>query len=699
MPSIDMSRAELETYAPETYAPSDLDDYWAETLRAALEQPLGTRVEPYVLELAGVRCSQLHFDGFAGGSIAAWYLHPTGDGPFPAVAGFHGYGGRAPRPLELYPLAAQGVAVLAMDCRAQDGGSSDQVARDGGHLTGWMTDGVRDPLQYYYRYVYADVVRALEVLCAQRIEAGAARHHRHVVDEAVGGNTGDARKNARRLGGLDQAVIRDTREAAGRRRLSLLQERGQTQEQGAHRLEIGIGILRVVARPGIEPEHVLGSGEMIEMDIRRERKIMPGAVGGIESGAAVPVFDRTQFLENLGARAGFFARFENAGAHAAQGVAGFLPGEGKILGRGEMLLMLHRGRARLRETLIEGEPHGGDMDNHAIEDAPASGGGVEAEIEEAAQKPPALRRAMGDGDADAPGERVDDAVCVRRLVAEKGDEIAGRGKAEPEHKRVARGIGEFIDVIGVEAAAAAELGRARRAGEGFFRAIGERPILARDEARRIGLMHPLGEGGAGGAEIGGGIGDAVAEIGRAEVERGAGGEKLEILAHRAGDRAAIGKAGERGGEGERAVRRQIALPAAPDQRKTLAFEEAIADLGRAAATIIEPRRQLPAAIDHVIKQDMVAAIGGDRHQDHERRRVGDFAIRAARGEGEILDAGILALAGIDLTMRNTGDALVLSAGAKRHAAERGRFHRLQIQAENARLSRARGEAGKQKRGE
>ena len=167
MPSIDMSRAELEAYAPEMYAPSDLDDYWAETLRAALEQPLGASVEPYALELAGVRCSQLHFDGFGGGTIAAWYLHPTGDGPFPAVAVYHGYGGRAPRPLELYPLAAQGVAVLAMDCRAQDGDSSDQVARDGGHLTGWMTDGVRDPQQYYYRYVYADVVRALEVLCAR----------------------------------------------------------------------------------------------------------------------------------------------------------------------------------------------------------------------------------------------------------------------------------------------------------------------------------------------------------------------------------------------------------------------------------------------------------------------------------------------------------------------------------------------------
>lgn len=167
MPSIDMSRGDLEAYAPDTYAPADLDDYWAETIRGALDQPLGVVVERYPLELAGVACSSVRFDGFAGGSIAAWYLRPVGDGPFPGVAVYHGYGGRAPRPLELYPLAAQGMAVLAMDCRSQDGESSDRVGRDAGHVAGWMTDGVRDPHQYYYRYVYADAVRALEVLCAQ----------------------------------------------------------------------------------------------------------------------------------------------------------------------------------------------------------------------------------------------------------------------------------------------------------------------------------------------------------------------------------------------------------------------------------------------------------------------------------------------------------------------------------------------------
>jgi cephalosporin-C deacetylase len=33
-----------------------------------------------------------------------------------------------------------------------------------GHHSGWMTKGIRDPKKYYYRYVYADAIRALELL-------------------------------------------------------------------------------------------------------------------------------------------------------------------------------------------------------------------------------------------------------------------------------------------------------------------------------------------------------------------------------------------------------------------------------------------------------------------------------------------------------------------------------------------------------
>ena len=61
-----------------------------------------------------------------------------------------------------------------MDCRGQNGQSQDAVITDEGYYSGWMTKGIRDPKQYYYRFVYADAVRALELL-ARRDEVDETR--------------------------------------------------------------------------------------------------------------------------------------------------------------------------------------------------------------------------------------------------------------------------------------------------------------------------------------------------------------------------------------------------------------------------------------------------------------------------------------------------------------------------------------------
>ena len=57
-------------------------------------------------------------------------------------------------------LAAQGLCVLSMDTRGQNNQSQDAAITPEGHYMGWMTQGIRDPQTYYYRYVYADAIRA-----------------------------------------------------------------------------------------------------------------------------------------------------------------------------------------------------------------------------------------------------------------------------------------------------------------------------------------------------------------------------------------------------------------------------------------------------------------------------------------------------------------------------------------------------------
>ena len=174
MPSIDMPIEQLRQYKPSQYREADFEDFWDATAAEAKRQPLNGELIPYRLPARGVECYAVRYDGFGGGRLAGWYLRPAAGGRFPGVCVYHGYGGRAPRPLELLHLAAQGVCVLSTDCRGQNGQSQDANTYPEGHFLGWMTQGVRDPQTYFYRYIYADALRALELL-AGREEVDADR--------------------------------------------------------------------------------------------------------------------------------------------------------------------------------------------------------------------------------------------------------------------------------------------------------------------------------------------------------------------------------------------------------------------------------------------------------------------------------------------------------------------------------------------
>jgi len=174
MPSIDMPLEQMRQYQPPLYREADFDKFWQTTVNEAVRQPLNVELIPYALGSRGVDCFALRFDGFQGGRLAGWYLCPEGKGPCPGLAVYHGYSGRGTRPLDLLAIASQGICVLSMDTRGQNGQSQDAASYPDGHYQGWMTKGIRDPLTYYYRYVYADALRALEVL-AHRQEVDASR--------------------------------------------------------------------------------------------------------------------------------------------------------------------------------------------------------------------------------------------------------------------------------------------------------------------------------------------------------------------------------------------------------------------------------------------------------------------------------------------------------------------------------------------
>jgi cephalosporin-C deacetylase len=179
MPSIDMPLEQLRQYKPPLYREADFESFWESTTAEAVKQPINAELIPYDLRTKGLVCYAVRFDGYRSatapqqggggqnpqpGRIAGWYVRPESRGKFPGVCMYHGYSGRGARPLDMLALAAQGICVLSMDCRGQNGQSQDAAAYPEGHQMGWMTQGIRDPRSYYFRYLYADALRALELL-------------------------------------------------------------------------------------------------------------------------------------------------------------------------------------------------------------------------------------------------------------------------------------------------------------------------------------------------------------------------------------------------------------------------------------------------------------------------------------------------------------------------------------------------------
>jgi cephalosporin-C deacetylase len=145
----DLSYSELLTYSPTLEPPADLATFWRNTLDELAESAAEVQLAPSGPSLRGVSCSTISFTSLGGARMSGWYLRPHEGDRLPGAVVYHGYGGRGARPLELYSLAAQGVAVLSIDCRGQCGEAGDAPTDGFGHARGWLTQGIRSPASYY----------------------------------------------------------------------------------------------------------------------------------------------------------------------------------------------------------------------------------------------------------------------------------------------------------------------------------------------------------------------------------------------------------------------------------------------------------------------------------------------------------------------------------------------------------------------
>ncbi|MBD5786556.1 acetylxylan esterase [Cellulosimicrobium terreum] len=182
MPLFDLPLSELETYSPTIDEPEDLDAFWSTTL-AESRAAGGDLAETVHLERVDVGLDlvvvdDVTFPGFGGHPIKAWLVRPAaaaraaeaGDAaPLPAVVEFIGYGGGRGLAHEHLVWANAGYAHLVVDTRGQGsrwgtgGGTPDPVG-SGPAGPGFMTRGIEDPHDHYYRRVFTDGVRAVDAV-------------------------------------------------------------------------------------------------------------------------------------------------------------------------------------------------------------------------------------------------------------------------------------------------------------------------------------------------------------------------------------------------------------------------------------------------------------------------------------------------------------------------------------------------------
>jgi len=172
MPIVDLPLKELRTYKPPLTRRKDFSKFWKENIRLSREQPLNPKVEKVGYPVKRVKVQSVTFDGFLDKTpINAWHLRPSGRGEFPCMLFLHGYGGNRGSVSDYLGWVLQGYDVMAVDVRGQSGDTPDFARYPSGSIIGNMTKGILDKANYYYRYVYMDCLRALDLL----LEMGEAK--------------------------------------------------------------------------------------------------------------------------------------------------------------------------------------------------------------------------------------------------------------------------------------------------------------------------------------------------------------------------------------------------------------------------------------------------------------------------------------------------------------------------------------------
>ncbi|MBL3808037.1 MULTISPECIES: acetylxylan esterase [Streptomyces] len=171
MPLTDLTLAECLALRPDLEEPADLDAFWDSTLDTARAHGTPPRYTLVDTGLVQVATYDAVLPGFAGEPVRGW-LHLPADArePLGCVVEFLGYGRGRGLAHEQVLWANAGYAHFIMDTRGQGwstaAGDTPDTAPLAGSVPGFLTRGVENPRDHYYRRVFTDAVRCVEAVRA-----------------------------------------------------------------------------------------------------------------------------------------------------------------------------------------------------------------------------------------------------------------------------------------------------------------------------------------------------------------------------------------------------------------------------------------------------------------------------------------------------------------------------------------------------
>ena len=172
MGSIDWPLEKLVDYKPDSTAQDDFEAFWCRNKAESKKVPLNATFERVENSLPLANVYDVSFDGADGVRVRGWFLTPKDvSRPMPTVVQFIGYSGGRDYPHALAPHVLNGFCAFIMDSRGQGGGTGQILTTSYGAQRGFITHGILDKEEYYYRNFYMDTVRAVQAV-AERDEVG-----------------------------------------------------------------------------------------------------------------------------------------------------------------------------------------------------------------------------------------------------------------------------------------------------------------------------------------------------------------------------------------------------------------------------------------------------------------------------------------------------------------------------------------------